>query len=187
MSDKRVTVRYPRHFWTWAFLALFLIPGYILGELYTWRPDEGGKMPFYVSVLYVNRNTDTIRSLSARALEDQISQLEEGGENPSFLIEDKAGSYSPFVDLDHHFDVEIVSDEEQIVTHYYELALLNHAEIRYRAREKTIELIYAKYGLAGGAGYFLTFVVAGIAVAVLRIAIALLIGTINLVVRILDS
>jgi hypothetical protein len=181
VTDKRVTVNYPKHFWKGAFLALFLIPGYLLDEHNTWRPDDGAAVPNYVAVLYLDRNTNAIRSLPVFAIDDQISRLEDGGGKPSFLIEQETGRYSPFADLDHFFDIEIVSDDEQIVTHHYELGFLNHAEVRYRARDKTFEIIHAKSGLAGGLGYFLAFMFAGLTVAVLRTAIAVILWIINTV------
>lgn len=140
------------------FLVIFQAGGFALDLRNTWNSDDGTLMPGHFSILVFHKTSGKLTRYFWP--EPDLERLEKSAEY-TYLIPDGAKSARTYKD-GMSFSVKKLSDEEQIITHYYMYGRDDCCESStYRATHNTIKPISAR---SEGAAYTWSFL-AGLVLA----------------------
>ena len=140
-------------------LALLIL---LVIELLTYKEDSEKSSYFLVIVHNISENHLELQSL--KRLQETLQKYDQAGVSWSLLIP-KTKVPLQHDDGDTFYDVQRVSDDEQIIRLSYELGIGNHPSIKYRAKNNTAEPLFTfSFG-----NYFLAIFLALLIIVVIEI------------------
>ncbi len=131
-----------RHYKSISFVLIVICGSYLLEP--SWHVDQGTPPPSHFSVLVLHKQEDSLHVHGYPFYEDLEKTI--GANQPlySFILPPDAEKKYAFVDTDTFFSIDRISEQEQIVTLDYEIAMMNHGTSKYRVTANNVEPISAE-------------------------------------------
>ena len=126
---------------TLTFILIYILVLLLLLVIGALRYKADSKSTSNYRVLIHNMNKNHLERESLQSLQETIQKYDKEGVRWSLLIPETEVPLE-YDDGDTHYEVERISNNEQIIRLTYELALLNHPAVKYRVKNNSVEPMF---------------------------------------------